>query len=92
MEDTLLMSVDKQAVVQKYGRTERDDGATKVQIALLTQRINGLTDHFRVHAKDHHGRRGLLQMVSKRRRLLDYLKRQDLEGYRQLIDELGLRH
>lgn len=86
------MSVDKQAVVQKYGQHERDDGSAKVQIAWLTERINGLTDHFRVHPKDHHGRRGLLQMVSKRRRLLDYLKRQDLEGYRQLLDELGLRH
>jgi small subunit ribosomal protein S15 len=61
-------------------------------VALLTERINSLTGHFRTHAKDHHSRRGLLMMVSKRRRLLDYMQRTDLEGYRQLITELGLRH
>jgi len=71
---------------------ESDTGSTKVQIALLTARINSLTDHFRTHAKDHHGRRGLLKMVGQRRRLLDYLRRTDLAGYRQLVDELGLRH
>jgi small subunit ribosomal protein S15 len=86
------MPFEKQAVVQKHRQHERDTGSTRVQIALLTERINVLTDHFRIHAKDHHGRRGLLAMVSKRRRLLDYLKRTDLEGYRQLIAELGLRH
>ena len=63
-----------------------------MQIALLTARINDLTEHFRTHKKDHHGRHGLLRMVSKRRRLLDYLKRTDIEGYRALIQELGLRH
>ena len=71
---------------------ESDTGSTKVQIALLTARVNSLTDHFRTHAKDHHGRRGLLKMVGQRRRLLDYLRRTDLAGYRQLVDELGLRH
>ena len=86
------MSIDKQAVVQKYKQHKTDTGSTRVQIAVLTERINVLTDHFRTHAKDHHGRHGLLAMVSKRRRLLDYLKRTDLEGYRQLIAELGLRY
>ena len=87
-----MVSVDKQHLVAKYGKSANDTGSTRVQIALLTERINQLTEHFRTHSKDHHGRRGLLQMVSKRRRLLDYLRRADLEGYRQLIDELGLRH
>lgn len=87
-----MVSVDKQPIVAKYGNTANDTGSTRVQIALLTERINQLTDHFRTHTKDHHGRRGLLQMVSKRRRLLDYLRRADLEGYRQLIEDLGLRH
>jgi small subunit ribosomal protein S15 len=86
------MSFDKQAVVQKYQVHETDTGSTRVQIAVLSERISVLTDHFRTHNKDYHGRRGLLTMVSKRRRLLDYLKRTDLEGYRQLIAELGLRH
>ncbi|HEU0051747.1 MAG TPA: 30S ribosomal protein S15 [Longimicrobium sp.] len=82
----------RNGVIQKYQQHENDRGSTKVQIALLTQRINDLTDHFRSHKKDHHSRRGLLKMVGKRRRLLDYLKRNDLEGYRALIADLGLRH
>jgi small subunit ribosomal protein S15 len=86
------MGYDKGAAVRKYQRGPGDTGSARVQVALLTERINSLTDHFRTHAKDHHGRRGLLMMVSKRRRLLEYLKRTDLEGYRRLIDELGLRH
>lgn len=86
------MSFDKQAVVQKYRAHEKDSGSARLQIAVLTERINSLTDHFRTHHKDHHGRRGLLTMVSKRRRLLEYLKRTDLDGYRSLITELGLRH
>ncbi len=86
------MGVDTQVVVQQHGIHERDTGSARVQIALLTERINRLTEHFRTHSKDYHGRRGLLQMVSRRRRLLDYLKRTDLETYRQLIDALGLRH
>jgi len=83
---------DKTTPVRKYGLHDRDTGSTKVQVALLTERINSLTDHFRSHAKDFHGQRGLLRMVSQRRRLLEYLKRADLERYRQLIEELGLRH
>jgi len=87
-----LVMIDQTTPVRKYGLHDRDTGSTRVQIALLTERINSLTDHFRVHAKDFHGQRGLLKLVSKRRRLLEYLKRTDLEKYRQLIDELGLRH
>ncbi|MGH7447918.1 MAG: 30S ribosomal protein S15 [Longimicrobiales bacterium] len=86
------MIADKNEVIQKYQLHETDRGSAPVQVALLTQRINELTDHFRTHKKDHHGRRGLLMMVGKRRRLLDYLKRTDLERYRSLIDDLGLRH
>jgi small subunit ribosomal protein S15 len=83
---------DKTTPVRKYGQHEKDSGSTPVQVALLTERINSLTEHFRVHSKDYHGQRGLLKMISTRRRLLEYLKRMDLERYRQLIDELGLRH
>ena len=86
------MSFDKQAVVAKHRASETDTGSTRVQIALLTERINSLTDHFRTHQKDHHSRQGLLRMVSRRRRLLEYMRRTDLAGYRQLIEELGLRH
>ncbi len=86
------MSINKEPVVQKHQKHSTDTGSTGVQIAILTERINALTDHFRQHKKDHHGRRGLLLMVSKRRRLLDYLRRSDLEAYRELIAELGLRY
>jgi len=86
------MGFDKTTPVRKYGKHERDTGSARVQVALLTERINSLTDHFQKHLKDHHGRLGLLRMVSQRRRLLEYLKRSDLEGYRGLISELGLRH
>ena len=86
------MPFEKQAVVVKHRLSDTDTGSTRVQVALLTERINSLTDHFRTHAKDHHGRRGLLKMVGTRRRLLQYLKRSDLTGYRALIEELGLRH
>ncbi len=86
------MSFDKQAVIRKFQREERDTGSAPVQVAILTGRINYLTSHFRTHHKDHHGRRGLLAMVSRRRRLLGYLRRIDLAGYRRLIEELGLRH
>jgi small subunit ribosomal protein S15 len=86
------MSLETSTAAAKYRLHETDTGSTKVQISLLTARINSLTDHFRTHAKDHHGRRGLLKMVGQRRRLLDYLRRTDLAGYRQLVDELGLRH
>ncbi len=86
------MSYDKAAAAAPYRRHPSDTGSTRVQISLLSARINSLTDHFRQHAKDHHGRTGLIKMVGRRRRLLEYLKRMDLVAYRQLIDELGLRH
>jgi small subunit ribosomal protein S15 len=78
-------------VMQQYQRAKGDTGSPEVQVALLTNRINELTDHFKKHVKDHHGRRGLLRMVSKRRSLLDYLKRTQIESYRSLIEKLGLR-
>jgi small subunit ribosomal protein S15 len=81
----------KQELVSKFGKIPGDTGSAEVQIALLTERINELTQHLRTHGKDHHSRRGLLMMVGKRRRLLNYLQRKDLEGYRALIRELGLR-
>ena len=86
------MTFEKQAVVEKHRAHESDTGSSRVQVALLTERINSLTDHFKGHPKDHHGRRGLLKMVGTRRRLLTYLKRSDLETYRALIEQLGLRH
>lgn len=86
------MAIDRDAVIQKYQKHENDRGSTRVQVALLTARINDLTGHFRAHKKDHHSRQGLLKMVGQRRRLLDYLRRTDLEEYRALIAELGLRH
>ncbi|MFL5878312.1 MAG: 30S ribosomal protein S15 [Solirubrobacteraceae bacterium] len=81
----------KQELVGKFGKGDSDTGSAEVQIAVLTDRINLLTQHLRTHSKDHHSRRGLLMMVGKRRRLLNYLQRKDLEGYRALIRELGLR-
>ena len=81
----------KQELVAQFGRDANDTGNTRVQIALLTARINDLTEHLRTHKKDHHSRRGLLMLVGQRRRLLNYLQRNDLEGYRALIRELGLR-
>jgi small subunit ribosomal protein S15 len=81
----------KQELVSQFGNAPGDTGSAEVQIALLTERINDLTQHLRTHGKDHHSRRGLLMMVGKRRRLLNYLQRKDLEGYRVLIRELGLR-
>ena len=87
-----LTAENRNEIIQKYQLNENDRGSAKVQVALLTARINDLTGHFRAHKKDHHSRRGLLKMVGKRRRLLDYLRRNDLEGYRALIADLGLRH
>lgn len=81
----------KTQVIQDYRRHETDTGSSEVQVALLTQRINELTEHFKSHGKDHHSRRGLLKLVGQRRRLLDYLKRQDLAKYRSTIERLGLR-
>jgi small subunit ribosomal protein S15 len=88
------LSLTKEAKLEifaKHSRREGDTGSPEVQIALLTTRINELTDHLRTHSKDHHSRRGLLKLVGRRRRMLDYLQRKNLEGYRALIKELGLR-
>lgn len=81
----------KKEIVGEHGKNEADTGSSEVQIALLTRRINDLTAHVQTHSKDHHSRRGLLQLVGRRRRLLNYLQRRDLEGYRRLIQQLGLR-
>ena len=81
----------KREIAAQFGANEQDTGNTRVQVALLTERINQLTEHLRAHKKDHHSRRGLLMLVGRRRRLLNYLQRKDLEGYRALIKELGLR-
>jgi small subunit ribosomal protein S15 len=81
----------KAEIVERFGDGPTDTGNTRVQIALLTARINELTEHLRTHRKDHHSRRGLLMLVGRRRRLLGYLQKKDLEGYRELIRELGLR-
>ena len=86
------MAFEKSLTVQKYRTHETDSGSTRVQVALLTERINYLTDHFRAHKKDHHGRRGLLKMVGQRRRLLNYLKRTDVDDYRKIVQDLGLRY
>ena len=86
-----IQSTQKAEVIGSFRVHDTDTGSARVQIALLTQRINDLTEHFRMHSKDHHSRRGLLRMVSRRRRLLDYLKRMDLEGYRRILEELNLR-
>jgi small subunit ribosomal protein S15 len=88
----MTLTQDRKAeIVARWGSSPTDTGDTRVQIALLTARINDLTEHLRTHRKDHHSRRGLLMLVGKRRRLLNYLQRHDLEGYRELIRELGLR-
>ena len=81
----------KSETIESYRTHETDTGSPEVQVALLTQRINHLTEHFKVHAKDHHSRQGLLKMVGRRRRLLDYLKSKDYDRYQQLIKRLGLR-
>jgi small subunit ribosomal protein S15 len=86
-----ITTQDKAELVKSFQRQVGDTGSPEVQVALLTARINGLTDHFQAHVKDHHSRRGLLKMVSRRRKLLDYLKGSDPAGYRGLIDRLGLR-
>jgi small subunit ribosomal protein S15 len=86
-----LTAEAKRDIVTRFGRDETDTGSTEVQIALLTARINELTEHLRDHTKDHHSRRGLLMLVGKRRRLLQYLQSSNLDSYRQLIQDLGLR-
>jgi small subunit ribosomal protein S15 len=86
-----LSKEQKEQVIDRFKKHEGDSGSPEVQIALLTERINTLSAHFKSHAKDHHSRRGLLKMVGQRKRLLAYLKKKDLEGYRALIKELGIR-
>ena len=86
-----LTKEQKDQVIGKFKKHDNDSGSPEVQIALLTERINTLSAHFKAHAKDHHSRRGLLKMVGQRKRLLAYLKKKDLEGYRALIKELGIR-
>jgi small subunit ribosomal protein S15 len=90
-EMTSVDAQDRQRTIEQHRQHENDRGSAPVQIALLTQRINHLRDHFSAHKGDHHSRQGLLKMVGRRRRLLEYLKRTDLERYRELIAELGLR-
>jgi small subunit ribosomal protein S15 len=87
----MLSREAKDGVITTHRRHETDTGSPQVQVAILTERINALTEHLRVHKKDHHSRRGLLQMVGRRRRLLNYLQRTDLAGYRELTRALGLR-
>jgi small subunit ribosomal protein S15 len=86
-----LSTLDKQPIITDFRQHERDSGSAEVQIALLTKRINDLSEHFKAHTKDHHSRRGLLKMVGKRKRLLEYVKRQDVAKYRALIERLGIR-
>ena len=81
----------KQEIIEEYGKSDTDTGSTEVQVALLSKRIDHLTDHLKTHKKDHHTRRGLLMLVGKRKRLLQYLQNQDVQRYRDIIDKLGLR-
>ena len=87
----MITREQKAELIKTYGRTPEDTGSPEVQIAILTERIKELTEHLKTHQKDHHSRRGLLKMVGQRRGLLDYLKKTDLEGYRSLIEKLGIR-
>lgn len=86
-----LDAEQKRDIIDRFRLHETDTGSTEVQVAILSERINYLTDHFKTHAKDHHSRRGLIKLVGQRRRLLNYLKRKDIERYRNLIEQLGLR-
>ena len=86
-----LESDKKMELIKEYGKDEKDSGSTEVQIAILTKRIKDLTEHLKIHKKDHSSRRGLLKLVGQRRRLLKYLKKKNLNGYRDLLEKLGLR-
>ena len=86
-----MLKEEKTAIIKEYATHEGDTGSTEVQVAVLTKRINDLTDHLKTHQKDHHSRRGLLKMVGQRRNLLNYLMRVDIERYRSLIERLGIR-
>ncbi|WP_062306172.1 30S ribosomal protein S15 [Alicyclobacillus sendaiensis] len=88
----MLEADKKKEIIAKYQLHDFDTGSPEVQIALLTERINSLTEHFRVHKKDHHSRRGLYKLIGRRRNLLNYLRKKDINRYRQLIESLGLRH
>ena len=87
----MAATINKQEIIAKYGRTPNDTGSPEVQIAILTKRINDLTEHLKTHKKDHHSRRGLLKMVGHRRNLLNYLAKKDIERYRAVVAKLGLR-
>jgi small subunit ribosomal protein S15 len=87
----MLITEKKQEIINNYKLHDNDTGSPEVQIAILTERINYLTEHFKVHKKDHHSRRGLLKIVGQRRRMLDYLKKKDIERYRTIIGKLGIR-
>jgi small subunit ribosomal protein S15 len=87
----MIFAERKEEIVQKYRKHETDTGSPEVQVALLTERINHLTEHFQTHKHDHHGRRGLLRLVARRRSLLNYLKGKDVQRYKDLIESLGLR-
>ncbi|HET6420345.1 MAG TPA: 30S ribosomal protein S15 [Geobacteraceae bacterium] len=87
----MLVTEKKQEIINNYKLHDNDTGSPEVQIAILTERITYLTEHFKVHKKDHHSRRGLLKIVGQRRRLLDYLKKKDIERYRTIIGKLGIR-
>jgi len=87
----MITKEKKAEIIAAYGRKEGDTGSPEVQVALLTERINELTEHLKIHQKDHHSRRGLLKMVGQRRSLLDYIKKNDIEEYRALIEKLGIR-
>ena len=92
MESSLMITVEKKSeLVGKFRQHDKDTGSPEVQVALLSERINQLTEHFKTHKKDHHSRRGLLKLVGQRRRLLDYLKGKDANRYKKLIDGLGIR-
>jgi small subunit ribosomal protein S15 len=90
-QDMVLVKTDKQKLIEDFRRDDSDTGSPDVQIAILTKRIDELTEHLKAHKKDHHSRRGLLKMVGRRRRLLEYVKRADIDRYRALIERLGLR-
>ena len=91
IEVKAMLKEEKNAIIKEYAQHEGDTGSPEVQIALLTKRINDLTEHLKVHKKDHHSRRGLLKMVGKRRKMLDYLMAKDIERYRAIIAKLGIR-
>ncbi len=91
MDGFVISAETKKTLIEQHRTHETDTGSSEVQVALLTERINGLSEHFKVHARDHHSRRGLLKLVSQRRRLLDYLRRTDPQRYQSLISRLGLR-